>query len=37
VGGNTIVVNLRKKGTNKLMKKSSLRSHGFLQFSPHNF
>jgi len=22
---------------NKLMKKSSLRSHGLLQFSPHNF
>ena len=33
----TIVVNLREMGANKLMKKTSLLSHGFFQFSPHNF
>lgn len=36
VGGDTIVVNLREKVLNKLMRKSSLRSRDRFQFSPHN-
>lgn len=37
LGGITIVVNLREKDRNKLMKKSSLRSHSFFQFTHYNF